>query len=114
MTKETAGIIVMLVCYWGVAATFWGIGCYDFCAEKPVNFWAGVEIDPKTVADIPGYNHSNAKMWQMYSVPYWLAGLVSIWNAAAGLVIISLACFPGLWLLIRNYRKIERKYICRG
>lgn len=114
MTEKTAGIIIMLACCWGAAATFWGISRYALRATKPVNFWAGMEIDPKTVGDIPAYNRANAKMWQVYSVPCWLAGFVSIWSSIACVVILGLACFPGLWLLTRHYRGIEEKYIHKG
>lgn len=114
----TAGTMIMLVCTWGCAALFWFIGRHAQRTEKPAHFWAGTEIDPSQISDIAAYNHANARMWKWYSVPYWISGIVSCFgflgNAyiIAGAAILFLACFPGLYFLIRRYRKIERAYIC--
>lgn len=118
MNREAIGgmIIMVLVC-WGCAALFFGIGVWADRRKVPVNFWAGTKIDPKTVSDIPAYNHTNAVMWKLYSVPYWIAGAFSLfvpwahWCAIAALILVVLACVPGLLLLIRRYRQIENKYI---
>lgn len=118
MTNEQfAGTIVGLVSYWGSAALFYGIGVWASRSKNPVNFWAGTKLDPQRVSDVTAYNHENAVMWKIYSVPLWLAGALSIFDfvsqafAIAGLALAGLACFPGLVILIRHYRKIENKYI---
>ena len=115
--KEIAGIVIMVVSCWGCAALLFGIGVWADHRKAPMNFWAGTEIDPRTVSDIPAYNHENAVMWKVYSIPYWIAGALSLfqahWCSIAALIMITLACFPGLLVLIYHYRKIENKYICR-
>lgn len=120
MDKEAIlGVVIMVVCCWGSAALFFCIGLWAGRRKTPMHFWAGTDIDPKTVSDIPAYNHENSVMWKAYSIPYWIAGAFSLfpgwgnWCAIAAGILIGLACFPGLLILIRHYRKIETKYICR-
>ena len=118
MTGEAiVGTVIMVVCCMGCGAVFFGIGVWANRRKTPMHFWAGTELDPKTVSDIPAYNHENAVMWKLYSIPYWLAGVLSLyqaqWCAIAALILMILACFPGLLIMIRHYRKLEAKYIFR-
>ena len=114
---SVAGAIIMAICCFGCALTFVGIGIWAERAEKPVHFWAGTNIDPNKVTDIPGYNHANAVMWKVYSIPYWLAGLIGCFGflgdifAIVAAVLLFVACFPGIFLLVRRYRKIEEQFM---
>lgn len=114
-----AGAIIMAICCFGCALTFVGIASWAKKSNKPIHFWAGTRVDPVKVLDIPDYNRANAVMWIRYSVPYWLAGITgSLGFLGDVFVIISaillfLACFPGIFLLVQQYRKIERRYLCR-
>lgn len=118
MGKDIAGIVIMIACCWGSAGLFFGIGVWANRRKTPMHFWAGTQIDPGTVSDISAYNHANSIMWKVYSVPYWISGCLSLfqglsdWFAIASAAVLVLACFPGLLILIRHYRKIENKYIC--
>ena len=111
--------IILLVCCWGCAALFLGIGIWAWHRKKPVHFWAGTKLDAKAVPDIRAYNRENGKMWIFYSVPYWIAGAFSLfagrfrWCAIMVLILLLVACLPGLVLLIRRYKQIERTYISR-
>ena len=67
------GAIIMCVVCCGCGALFFGLGVWANRLEKPMHFWSGSSIDPKTVIDIPEYNRKNAVMWKWYSLPYWLA-----------------------------------------
>lgn len=114
-----AAMIIQIIIYCGSAALFFGLGISAKRRKTPANFWAGSTVDPRTVSDVPAYNHENAVMWMVYSIPYWIACVLSVfgiwadWCQIAALVLLTLACFPGLLILIRHYRKIEHKYICR-
>ena len=74
-------------------------------------------VDPCSVVDIPAYNRENSNMWLVYSIPYWISGVVSFFFSAGDFVamiavcILMLACIPGLAILIWRYKQIERKYI---
>lgn len=116
--EQTIGMIIMLVCSWGCGAIFYFISHFADKSPKPIHFWAGTEIDPRRISDVAAYNHANAVMWKLYSIPYWLAGFLSclcfISEAftIAGASMLFLACFPGLFFLIRKYKQIEKTYIC--
>ncbi len=105
------GLVIMLLCCWGSGALFYGIGMWADRLKKPMHFWAGTEVDPKTVRDIPGYNHANAVMWKLYSIPYWIAGLCSFFSNALAGIVLMLACIPGLAFLFRQYHKIEKEFM---
>ena len=114
-----AGTIIMAVCCFGCAALFLGIGVWADRLEKPMHFWSGSTVDPAKVTDLAGYNHANALMWKVYSVPYWVSGVFSCLGYFSrlcfyiSLAFLCLACVPGMYLLVRWYLKIEKKYILR-
>ena len=100
----------------GCGLLFVGIGLWAKGAKKPVNFWAGKGVRPKTVTDIPAYNRENARMWGVYSIPYFLSagfGILGIWFSWGGWAVLGLlvlSCTAGIWWLIDTYRKIEKRY----
>lgn len=115
--EDIAGALIWLICCWGCAGLFFGIGIHACRRKTPLHFWAGTKIDPAKVCDISAYNRENGRMWMLYSVPYWICGMfgfffgLSQWWSVAALVVMTFACFPGIWLLIREYKRIEKKYI---
>ena len=115
--ESIAGIIIMAVCCFGSALLFFGIGIWAKRSEKPVHFWSGTTIDPKTVRDIPSYNRANALIWKVYSVPYWIAGIFSCLEPMnhvfmiLAAVLLGIACIPGAFFLVFAYRRIEKTYI---
>ena len=118
MTGETIfGMIMMIGCGFGCGALCYGLGVWAAKRKTPMGFWTGVEIDPKKVSDIPAYNRANARMWKLYSIPYWLTGLagfVSIFDirasALAGILIL-LGCTVGIGWLIWVYKRICKRYM---
>ena len=115
-SEMIAGMIIMAFCCFGCGATFSCIASWAQRSEKPVSFWSGTKVDPKTISDIPGYNHENAVMWNWYAVPYYFAGIIGclepFCNGAtiAAAIILFLACFPGIFILVWNYKRIEKQY----
>ena len=113
------GAVVMLLSSFGCGALFVTIGRLAEKARKPFGFWAGKSVPADKITDVVGYNHANSAMWKVYSVPYWLSGVVSILGffgegfTLAGAVIMIAACFPGIFFLILRYTKIEKQYIAR-
>ena len=116
---SVAGAIIMALCCFGCALTFFGIGIWAEKAKRPIHFWSGTSVDPEKVTDIPAYNHANAVMWKVYSLPYWIAGLVGCFGflgdvfAIVSAVLLSLSCFPGIFLLFWRYRSIEKLYVSK-
>ena len=111
--ERILGIIVMVLCCLICGGTFLGLGIWAKKSKKPVHFYSGTTVDPQKVSDIPAYNSENAKMWMIYSIPFWISCVVSIFNVGAAAIIMSAACIPGfLWLIFR-YRQICKKYFIR-
>lgn len=115
--SDFAGFLILLVCAWGCGAVFYGIGLWAARRKTPMFFWAGSEVDPQTVSDIPAYNRENGRMWKQYSFPFWLAGALGIgglwysWCNIAVLVLLVLACTVGMWWLIHTYGRIRKRYL---
>ena len=116
---SVAGAIIMAICCFGCALTFLGIGVWASKSNKPVHFWAGTDVPVEKVTDVLAYNRANALMWKIYSIPYWLSGAVGSLGffgdifTIASAILLFLACFPGIFLLVRRYRKIEEQFFRR-
>lgn len=76
-------------------------------------FWSGTTVKSEDVTNIRAYNKENATMWKLYALCYFISGAVGIFHGAIGGILIILSCFPGLILLILNYRRIEKKYLVK-
>lgn len=117
--EQIAGIAIILFCCWGCGVLFYSIGIWATRRKEPMHFWAGTELDPKSISDIPAYNRENGRMWKLYSVPYWLSGAFGFldafesWLSVGCLVMLLLCCTVGIGWLIYTYKRIEKKYrIC--
>lgn len=116
-SESIVGAIIMCVVCFGCGALFFGIGVWATNLEKPMHFWSGSTIDPKTVDDIPEYNRKNAAMWKWYSLPYWFAGIFGLfswkceWCMYVSMALLLIACIPGLGVLIACYKHIEKEHI---
>ena len=120
MDKEAvAGAIIMVLCCFGCGMLFWSIGAWAEKSEKPMGFWSGSKVDPEKVTDIPAYNHANAVMWKTYALSFWLSGVIGCLGflgeafTMAAAILMTLACFPGMFFLVFRYRKIEKQYITK-
>lgn len=103
-------ILIWLVSIWGCAGLFTFIGIYAGRRERPMWFWSGSQVDSETITDVIAYNKANRKMWFIYSLFYWLGGLVYFFSPLVAGVIVFLSASLGLVWLILYYRRIERKY----
>ena len=117
MDKESiAGAIIMALCCGGCAITFNVIALCARKSQKPFGFWSGIKVDPAKVPDILAYNRANSRMWDLYSIPFWLAAVLSCFGdgfLTASAILLSLACFPGMFFLVFRYRKIEKQYMTK-
>ena len=116
-SESIVGAIIMCVVCFGCGALFFGIGVWATNLEKPMHFWSGSTIDPKTVDDIPEYNRKNAAMWKWYSLPYWFAGIFGLfswkceWCMYVSMALLLIACVPGFVVLVGCYKRIEKEHI---
>lgn len=114
---EFIGTISLTAFCFAGGAVFFGIGVYAGRKKDPMNFWAGEQIAPESVTDIPAYNRQNAVMWKWYSLSYFLTGLcalLSIWSRGWNYIclgVLVLGCCGGMIAVICRYRNIRRKYL---
>ena len=114
---EFVGTIILTAFCFAGGAVFFGIGVYAGRKKDPMNFWAGEQIAPESVTDIPAYNRQNALMWKWYSLSYFLTGLcalLSIWSRGWNYIclgVLVLGCCGGMIAVICRYRNIRRKYL---
>ena len=117
MMGEFVGTIILTAFCFAGGAVFFGIGVYAGRKKGPMNFWAGEQIAPESVTDIPAYNRQNALMWKWYSLSYFLTGLcalLSIWSRGWNYICLGtlvLGCCGGMIAVICRYRNIRRKYL---
>ena len=114
---EFIGTIILTAFCFAGGAVFFGVGVYAGRKKGPMNFWAGEQIAPESVTDIPAYNRQNAVMWKWYSLSYFLTGLcalLSIWSRGWNYICLGtlvLGCCGGMIAVICRYRNIRRKYL---
>ena len=106
MTEEIVLFAVLL----GSALTFTLIGVYARQRREPMWFWAGTTVDASEITDVPAYNRENGAMWLRYSLWFWLAALAGPVSPGAALTFLVLGCTVGIVLLVRTFRRIDRKY----
>ena len=93
-----------------LAALFTGLGIYAMKRKKPMWFWSGSEVKPWQIRDIPAYNRANGWMWIGFSAGFWAAAVLSLFNSAAGGILLGCTCLIGIPLLVVTYQKIYHKY----
>lgn len=108
--KEWFGIAGMVVSCWICGIFFLAFGQFARRYKKPVWFWSGSTVEPESITDIPAYNRANARMWSVFSLPFWISGLMSFWWMVPAAVLLTVACLAGLPVLIVTYNKIFKKY----
>lgn len=93
-----------------VAILIAGLGFYAWRREKPMWFWSGTTVDPKSISDVRAYNHANAIMWWVYSLIFWTSVLVYSHNPFLSELIITFGVTIGFIPLYLAYFLIRRKY----
>lgn len=85
------------------------IALWAFKRKTPMHFWAGSEVKPEEITDIPAYNKENGMMWLIYAAAVF-SGVISLWSVGVGAVLLTVVCVPGIAFLIINYKRIYNKY----
>lgn len=115
--KQILGMIIMCAVSFGSGALFFGIGLWAQNKKTPMHFYAGSTIDPKRITDIPSYNEENARMWKIYSLPYFATGLMEIAGSyderlsIAAAVLLFAAGTIGIGWLVWKYKQICSRYM---
>ncbi|MCL1992670.1 MAG: hypothetical protein FWG66_06965 [Spirochaetes bacterium] len=78
--------------------------------EKPAAFWSGTSVLPEEIKDIPAYNRAVARMWVLYGGCFFAGAAVTLFSIEAGIIITLVFSLPGIFVLVRAYRRIYDKY----
>lgn len=114
--EDIFGLIIMLMVSLGMGALCYGLGVSAARSKKPFGFWTGTEVKSESISDISAYNRENAKMWKLYSIPYFLSGLCTlsgIWVPMIqmfSVILLGAVSMIGIGWLIWKYKRIIRKY----
>ena len=93
-----------------VAALFTGIGIFAMRRKKPMWFYAGSEVKPWQIKDVPAYNKANGWMWIVFSLVFWAAALLSLFDTPAAGILLVVGCLVGIPGLVIAYGRIYRRY----
>lgn len=74
------GIIMMVLCGFGCGALFFWLGVWAAGRKDPMHFWSGSVVAAESISDVQAYNQANARMWKIYSVPYWVTGIIGLFS----------------------------------
>jgi len=102
--------IIFAIITWLMAMILGAIAIWAFKRKEPMHFWSGSTVRPEEITDIPAYNRANGLMWAIYTACMFLAGVLSLFSIAAGVVLLIILCVPGTVLLIQIYNRIYEKY----
>lgn len=98
-------IIFAAVCL-GCALIFGLIALWAYKRRTPMHFWAGSEVKPEEITDIPAYNKANCMLWLGYTAAMIISGVVSLFSINAGAILLTIISVPGIVVLIVIYKKI--------
>lgn len=93
-----------------MAMLFFGIGIYARLLTKPMWFWSGSTVKEQEITDIPAYNKANSRMWMLYSMWFWVSGILYFWFPVAAVIVMVVGSTAGMVPLIICYNHIYRKY----
>ena len=104
---EKLGFFLIVV---PVSAFFTGNGIFAWKRKKPMWFWSGSEVKAWQLTDVAAYNRANGWMWIVFSLFFWAAAVLGLFNDSAAGVLLALACLMGIPGLVIAYKKIFQKY----
>ena len=98
--------LIMIPC----AAAFTALGVFAWRRKKPMWFWSGSEVKPWQIKDVPAYNRSNGIMWLVFSLGFWAAAILGLFDVPAAGVLVMIVCLIGIPGLVIAYNRIYRKF----
>ena len=98
--------LIMIPC----AAAFTGLGIFAWKRKKPMWFWSGSEVKAWQLTDVAAYNRANGIMWIVFSLGFWAAAILGLFNVPAAGVLVVVTSILGIPGLIIAYKRIYKKY----
>lgn len=82
-------------------------------SKEPIAFWScswGSKALKEKVKNIYDYNEEMKTLYKKYAISFFITGIICLINFKLGIVIISVNCTVGLFVLYEEYAKILKKY----
>ena len=98
--------LIMIPC----AAAFTGLGIFAWKRKKPMWFWSGSEVKAWQLTDVAAYNRANGIMWIVFSLGFWAAAILGLFDVPAAGVLVMVTSILGIPGLIIAYKRIYKKY----
>ena len=103
--------MIWLGCIWLIAILFLFFGMRWSSSQEPVSIWAQKEkLTRRDLTDVPGYNRAMGNMLKLYSIPYFITGIVFIWSPLIAGILAFLSTLGGVVYLAWMYDKIQQKF----
>lgn len=92
------------------AAIITGIGLYAQNSETPVSMWEREKPKPEDLVDVHAYNHANAIMWIVYSLLFWVSGIVALFDSTIASYLMIASVIIGFPIVYAIYKSLRKKY----
>lgn len=103
--------IIVLICFLPCPIIFTIIGIVAWRMKTPMHFWSGSKVLPEEVTDVKAYNHAYAKMWFVYTLPYWIATVLVFKSAFLAAILLGVCAIFGTIAMVAWYTMwIEKRY----
>lgn len=111
MTKEQIiGYAVMMGCTWLCALVLVGIGIFAERQTKPSKMRAKSDYETEGIVDHVGFNKEVGRLWKLYSIPFWICGVLWFVSSKLTCILILVAALPGYLVLKFCYFRIAKRY----
>ena len=98
--------LIMFPC----AASFTALGIFAWKRKKPMWFWSGSEVKAWQLTDVAAYNRAYGIRWIAFSLGFWAAAVLSLFNVPAAGILVMVTCLVGIPGLVIAYNRIYKKY----
>lgn len=105
-----AETIIWSIVTFGCGLLFYFIGVFACRKDKPMWFYAGSEVDSSQITNVKKYNKANGLMWKLYSLCYFVSGIIYFFNDILGVILMVSSATIGIIFLVIIYNKIYNKY----
>lgn len=96
-----------------VALFFVIAGIWIMKRKKPVRLYSTVKVSADEITDVNAYNHAVGRMWCIFAIPVFIAGIIELWFPIVSVIVFCLICTVGIGGTVWYYHKIEEKYFVR-
>jgi hypothetical protein len=87
------------------------IGKNTLTREKPISVKKSADIPNGQIVNVFAYNRASGLLWAVYSLCFFLCGVIGFFASKVGFILFLVAIFPGCIIVWIIFRLIKKKYI---